>query len=184
MSAYSCAEQMRNSHHVGFQAGSGGVEYEERNSDGQGVGHSYLYYNYQFIPHYYLEAGVLAGGDINNWGCKNSVNGNLECRTDDSHNFEFNADSFDYNALTIAFKTDLKLSKRNKLYGKFGAEFYEYEFKFDHQKTIDEDGVGLLLEAGWEYRWDNGMGINASMQYHDMSDLEMRALNIGVSYAF
>ena len=86
--------------------------------------------------------------------------------------------------LLSLLKTDLKLSKRNKLYAKVGAEFYDYQFELDREEIIDEDGVGLLLEAGWEYRWDSGIGLNAAMQYHDMGDLEMSALNIGISYAF
>ncbi|MCO4799040.1 MAG: outer membrane beta-barrel protein [Colwelliaceae bacterium] len=178
------AEDKKTAHSIGLQTGGGGLEHKGKDTDGQGVGHSYLYYNYQFMPNYYAEVGVLGGEDIDDWQCNDDINGKLECYTDNSNNFEFDTDNFDYGAITIALKSDLKLSKRNKLYAKVGAEFYDYQFKLDREKIIDENGVGLLLEAGWEYRWDSGIGLNTAMQYHDMGDLEMSSLNIGISYAF
>ena len=184
ISNFSLADEIKTTHSVGLQIGGGGLEHKGKDTDGQGVGHSYLYYNYQFMPNYYAEVGVLGGEDIDDWQCNDDINGKLECYTDNSDNFEFDTDNFDYGAITIALKTDLKLSKRNKLYAKVGAEFYEYQFKLDRKEIIDENGVGLLLEAGWEYRWDSGIGLNTAMQYHDMGDLEMSSLNIGISYAF
>lgn len=180
----SLADEIKTTHAVGLQFGGGGLEYKGKNSDSQGVGHSYLYYNYQFMPHYAIEVGFLGGGDIDNWQCKENTDGFIECHSDDSDKFEFNTDSFDYGATVVAIKTDLKLSKRNKLYAKVGAEFYDYQFELNRQEIIDEDGVGLFLEAGWEYRWDGGVGVNVGIQHHNMDDLEMSALNIGVSYAF
>ncbi len=174
----------KTTHTFGLQTGGGGIEHKGKDTDGEGVGYSYLYYNYQFMPHYYAEVGLIGGGDIDDWQCKKDAQGEIECFSDDSNKFDLKADEFEFGAAVLAIKTDLQLSKRNKLYAKIGAEFYDYEFKLDGNKTIEDDGVGLLLEAGWEYRWDNGMGINTGLQYQDLGDLEMRSLNIGVSYAF
>ncbi|MEW6990325.1 outer membrane beta-barrel protein [Colwelliaceae bacterium 6441] len=184
ISNFSFAEDLKKIHTVGLQLGGGGLEHKGKDTDGQGVGYSYLYYNYQFSPNYYAEVGVLGAGDVDDWQCKENANDILECYSDDSDNFEIAADDFEFGAIVFAFKTDLLLNKRNKLYAKVGAEFYDYQFELARTETIDEDGVGLLLEAGWEYRWDNGIGINSALQYHDLGDLEMSSLNIGVSYAF
>ncbi|WP_259366714.1 MULTISPECIES: hypothetical protein [unclassified Colwellia] len=42
----------------------------------------------------------------------------------------------------------------------------------------------MFLEAGWEYRWDNGFGLNASLQYQGAGDLDIDTFNVGISYAF
>jgi len=136
------------------------------------------------MPNYYAEVALIGADDIDDWQCEENAAGKLECFTDESGNFEFNADNFDFNSIVLALKTDLKLTKRNRLYAKIGAEFYDYQFKLDRKQIVDEDGVGLMLEAGWEYRWDNGMGLNTGIQYHDLGDLEMNTFNIGISYAF
>ena len=87
-------------------------------------------------------------------------------------------------AVVFALKTDLSLSKRNRLFAKVGAAFYDYQIDLDHSRVTDEDGTGLFLEAGWEYRWDNGFGLNASLQHQDADDLELDTFNIGISYSF
>jgi len=184
LNTLSFADEIKTIHTVGLQYGIGGLEHQGKDTNGQGVGHSYLYYNYQFLPNYYAEIGLLGGEDIDDWQCKDDANGDLKCYTDESDKFELNADDFDFSAIVLAVKTDLHLSKRNKLYAKVGAEFYDYQFKLDRKEIIKEDGIGLLLEAGWEYSWDNGIGMNAAIQYHNMDDLDMNTLNLGVSYAF
>jgi len=178
------ANEIKSPHTVGLQSGGAGLEHNGKDTDGEGVGYSYLYYNYQFMPNFYAEIGLIGGEDVDDWKCIKKNSDNYVCHSDDSDDFELQADDFEFGAIVFALKTDLKLSKRNTLYAKVGAEFYDYNFEMNRKKIIDEDGVGLLMEAGWEYRWDNGMGINTSLQLHDMGDLEMTAFNIGLSYAF
>jgi outer membrane autotransporter protein len=84
----------------------------------------------------------------------------------------------------LALKTDLSLSKRNRLHAKVGAAFYDYQIDLNHTRIADESGTGLFLEVGWEYRWDNGFGLNASLQYQGAGDLDIDTFNVGISYAF
>lgn len=169
-------------HSVGLQIGGGSMEYKDKK--GEGYATSYLYYNNQFSKFYSLEAGLLIGADAD-WNCK-SVDGQWDCYpdTDDKDVFELDADKLELSAFVVAIKTDLALSKRNTLYGKAGLSYYAYELDLDRQKIADENGVGLMLEAGWEYRWDMGIGMNAGLQYHKMDDLESSTINLGISYAF
>jgi opacity protein-like surface antigen len=44
--------------------------------------------------------------------------------------------------------------------------------------------VGVFAELGWEYDFNNGLGINASYQYMDMGDLDTSTLGVGLSYRF
>jgi hypothetical protein len=184
VSTFAFSKDVKKVHSFGVQFGGGGLEYKGQGTDGQGVGQFYTYYNYNFAPNLYIEAALVGGEDVDDWRCNENYNDDWECYNDDSDNFEFITDDFEFSALVFTLKADVKLSQRNKLYAKVGAEFYEYEFKLRRHEIIDEDGTGILLEAGWEYRWDMGIGMNASLQYNDMDDLEMSALNVGISYAF
>ncbi len=169
-------------HTIGLQFGGGGLEYKGESTHGRGTGQAYLYYNYKIMPQYYLEVGLSKGADTD-WDCKRDSHNDWQCDADD-HDFDLQADDFKYNALIIALKTDLALSERNSLYGKIGASYYDYKVSLNKNKIANEDGVGFVAEAGWEYRWDNGMGMNAGIQYQDMGDLEMKTLNVGINYAF
>lgn len=178
------ADDIKTTHSVGLQWGGGGLEYKGKDTDDQGVGQSYLYYNYQFMHGIYAEVGISGAEDIEDWDCEKDSSGKIECFNDDTNHFEIDADDFDFGSIVIALKADLKLTKRNTLYAKAGAELYDYKFELERKEIVDEDGVGFMLETGWQYRWDGGIGINAAFQYHDLGDLEMNTFNVGVSYAF
>jgi hypothetical protein len=171
-------------HTIGLHSGGGGIEYKGKDTDGEGVGASYLYYNYQFAPSYYVEFGLAGAVDIQDWECTNKGQSSWDCISDYDHKFDLQADNFEYNAVILALKTDLSLSKRNRLYAKVGAAFYDYRIDLDHASIADENGTGLFVEAGWEYRWDNGFGLNTSLQHQGAGDLDIDTFNIGLSYAF
>jgi opacity protein-like surface antigen len=127
----------------------------------------------------------LGGADAD-WDCKR-VSDQWDCysdKDDDKDIFDLDADNLELGALVVAIKTDLSLSKRNTIYGKVGLSYYNYELDLNHQQIADEDGVGYMLEAGWEYRWDMGIGTNVGIQHHKMSDLTSNTFNVGISYAF
>jgi opacity protein-like surface antigen len=171
-------------HTVGLQSGGGGIEYKGKDTDGEGVGASYLYYNYEFSPSYYLEVGLSRAVDVDDWECTDKDENSWDCLSDYDNKFELQADNFEYSAVILALKTDLSLSKRNRLYAKVGAAFYDYRIDLDHTRIADENGTGLFVEAGWEYRWDNGFGLNTSLQYQGAGDLDIDTFNVGISYGF
>lgn len=167
---------------LGLHIGSGNMEYKGK--EGEGYGSSYLYLNYQNSPFYSLEFGLLGGGD-GDWDCA-EVAGEFDCYVDDDEQtpFELKADELDLGAFVFAIKSDVSLSKRNKIYGKVGITYYDYEIELHSQTLANESGVGYMIEAGWEYRWDNNVGMNIGLQYQDMDDLEANTINLGISYAF
>lgn len=182
--SFSVSAEVENPHSAGLSISGGGIDYKGKDTDGTGVGQSYLYYNYQFLPHYYLEVGLSSAEDTDDWDCDKIGENSWNCRADHDDNFSLDADNFTQDSLIVAFKTDLSLSKRNSLYAKVGAEFYQYELSLAHNKFADESGVGLYLEAGWQYRWDNGIGLNTGIQHHDLGDIESTSVSIGASYSF
>ncbi|GHF77189.1 membrane protein [Thalassotalea marina] len=183
LSSATLAEEFTKQHTMGLQAGGGGVKFKGKDSDGQGVGNSYWYYNYKFLEHFSGEVGLMTATDIDDWECT-KINGVFDCRTDESDDFELPYDNFELGALILAVKGEFKITKRNSFYGKIGASFYDYQFDVERKEVIDENGTGLFLEAGWQYRWDNGFGINFGLQKHDMGDLEYDVANLGVNYVF
>jgi len=173
----------KSKHSVGFQLGAGGLEYQNKDTDNEGLASSYFFYNYQFSTLYSFEVGISGAEDIDDWNCDADQGGDWECFSDGSK-FDLLADDFDYSAIVIALKSDLSLSKRNSLYGKIGMVLYDYDMELLNNKTIKDDGAGYLLEGGWSYRWDSGVGMNVGWQYQDAGDLEFTALNLGINYVF
>jgi hypothetical protein len=70
------------------------------------------------------------------------------------------------------------------LYAKLGAQYYDYEFSRNGNHLEGEDGIGVLFEAGWQYQWDMGIGMNVGLRYQDMGELTLKSQNVGISYAF
>ncbi len=180
---FSANAELENPHSVGLSLSGGGIDYKGTDTDSSGVVQVNLNYNYQFAPHYSLEAGVSTAKDVD-WKCDKKGQNDWDCRSDDNDSFSLDADSYSQDSVIVALKTDLALSKRNSLYAKAGAEFYVYELGLNHRKLADESGVGLYLEAGWEYRWNNGRGVNVGLQHHDLGDIEKTSFSIGISHDF
>ena len=70
------------------------------------------------------------------------------------------------------------------MFAKLGGQFYDYEINYRDNTDTDESGFGLFAEAGWQYRWDFGLGLNAGLQFIDMGNLDTTTFTAGVSYQF
>lgn len=173
-----------NKHTIGLVAGITSGEYKNSSKDGGGFLQSYLYYNYQVIDNLSVEIGYNSATEYDSWDCEEK-NDEWTCRwTDDEKMFNLNADNFKLDGFVVALKGDFALSQRNSLYGKIGAQFYDYEFTLNDKPVEKEDGTGLFVEAGWQYIWDLGIGMNAGIRYQDMGDLTFASTNLGISYSF
>ncbi|MFC3122754.1 outer membrane beta-barrel protein [Agaribacter flavus] len=174
-----------NRHSIGMQIVGGGLEYKGGGyGDHNLVGASYIYYNYQLANNYYLEAGIMGAADVEGWKCHQQTDGALQCKNNDNETLGLDADEFEFGAIVLAVKGNIALSQRNSLYGKLGGSYYDYELSVLSRKTASEDGLGFVAEAGWEYRWDNNIGINFGLQYQKAGDIKMKSSHFGVSYQF
>ncbi|WP_444995654.1 outer membrane beta-barrel protein [Aliikangiella sp. IMCC44359] len=171
-------------HTFGFQISNGSAEYKGSSDDGDGIGQSYLYYNYKLSPTYSIEAGINGGTDVDDWECSKEYDDDWECHSNNDPFFNLQANKLSYGGLVLALKANFQLTEKNSLYAKIGGQFYDYEFSRSSVKLDKDDGFGAVVEAGWQYRWHSGWGINAGMTYMDMGDLKTTTLNTGVSYAF
>jgi len=172
-------------HTFGLVTGFASGDYKNSSKDGDGFVQAYLYYNYQVIDNLSVEVAYTGAQELNDWDCNEDEDDVWTCRFDDDEPiFNLHANDFDLDGIVVAVKGDIDLSLRNSLYGKIGAQFYEYEFSRNDRFLEGDNGTGLFLEAGWQYRWDLGIGMNAGLRYQDMGDLTFISSNVGISYSF
>lgn len=171
-------------HSVGVQASVAGVEYKNSDSDGNGVTQLYFHYNYALNRIFSLEAGVNVGRENDNWKCQRDDDDKWSCRDKDLSLFELNGDKIVLKNLVLAGKAQYSLSQRNSVYGKLGAQLYDYKIKQRSRVLVDESGVGLYAEAGWQYRWDSGIGMGVGLKLMKMGDLSTAGTTLGINYAF
>jgi hypothetical protein len=168
-------------HTFGAQWSLGSADYERSHFSDDGVIQLYGYYNYAINKQVAIEVGINSGSDWG-WDCDNDYdNDDWDC---DTGWFDWDDDDIEYTNFVIAAKGSIPLSKRNSLFAKLGGQFYDYEINYRDNTDTDESGFGLFAEAGWQYRWDFGLGLNAGLQFIDMGNLDTSTFTAGVSYQF
>ncbi len=184
LSSYADETDTAKLHTFGAQWGVGGADFGNSNTDGDGVLQLYGYYNYAFNQNLALELGLNVGADVDDWDCHQDSDDDWHCNSNNSSLFDLDADEVTYSNFVVAIKGTFPLSKRNSLYGKIGGQSYDYEISKRDRVVIDDSGIGAFVEAGWQYRWDFGLGLNAGFQHMNMGDLDTSVLTAGVSYNF
>ena len=182
LSAFSYAELEEAPHSYGLVLGIANAEYKNSTQDGNGIGQAYLFYNYQVVEHFSVEVAYNAGV-VNNLDCDEKNNNDWKC-TDNAPIFGLRANEMELTGIVVAIKGETPLSQRNSLYAKVGAQFYDYEFNRDGRFVEGDDGTGLFLEAGWQFQWDSGLGMNVGLRYQDLGELTLKSPNMGISYSF
>ncbi|WMN60509.1 porin family protein [Pseudoalteromonas xiamenensis] len=171
-------------HQIGVQLHSGSAKYKSSSKDGDGVSNLYLYYNYQFDPMFSLEGGLSVGAELDDWDCTDLTKDRFECVRENNALFDLNANKLEYTSIVVAGKAQFDVTQNSNVYGKLGLHRYDYEMKNGNTKVVDDSGFGYLAEAGWEYQWNNGIGLNLAVRYTDMGDLDTTTWGVGMSYRF
>lgn len=131
-----------------------------------------------------LDLGLNVGANIDKWECEELNNEDWHCFDVDNNFFDQDIEDINYANIVIAAKGTFPLSARNSLYAKLGAQLYSYELESDVRPIQEDDGIGLYFSAGWQYQWDNGLGMHLGYEAYDMGDLETFTLNTGLNYRF
>ncbi|QBG36018.1 outer membrane beta-barrel protein [Litorilituus sediminis] len=180
-------------HSFGLVTGVASGEYKNSRSDGDGFAQAYLFYNYQLFNNFSIELAYTRAKEIDDWDWDcDEVEDDEKwvCTYEDDSDPLFNlpANELEMDGFVFAVKGHLPISQRNSLYAKVGAQYYDYDFGYDDNNIIaapkGDSGTGLFLEAGWQYRWNCGIGMNVGLRYQDMGDLTFTSPNVGISYAF
>jgi len=171
-------------HSVGVQGALGNAELSQSTNDSNHIAQLYFHYNYALDPVFSLEIGVNGGQQRDDWHCDQDDNDKWTCGETDLSLFDLNADKVEFENLVFAGKAQYELSQRNSLYVKLGIQFYDYKIKRGSSVLIDEAGSGIYAAAGWQYRWDSGIGMDVGLSLMKMGDLRATGTTIGINYAF
>ncbi len=169
---------------VGLVTGLSNGEYKNSTQDGDGFAQAYLFYNYKPLDNFSVEVAYNGAVELDNWDCEETSNDNWSCGSTNKPLFGLHANKFELNGVVFALKGQAPISQRNSLYGKLGAQYYDYKFYRNNHFVEGADGTGFFFEAGWQYQWDLGIGMNIGLRYQDLGELTLRSSNVGISYAF
>ena len=162
-------------HTIGAKFSLGSADHDNSLLSNKGVDDLYGYYNYAMNHNGAIEVGF-------NEGSEGGLGFSLSCCS--------NSVDLEYSNLVVAGKGSIQLNNGNSLFVKLGGQIYDYqitEYQFlknTAQLQANESGFGLFAEAGWQYRWDFGFGLDTGLRYIDMGDLSVLAFTAGVSYQF
>ena len=171
-------------HSFGLVTGAASGEYKNSTQDGDGFAQAYLFYNYQVFENFSVELAYNSAVELNSWECEEDNDDKWTCGTNDKPMFGLLANEMELDGFVIAIKAQAPISKNNSLYAKLGAQYYDYKFSRNDNFVEGEDGTGVFFEAGWQYRWNCGIGMNVGLRYQDMGELILKSPNVGISYAF
>ncbi|MDW6091978.1 porin family protein [Vibrio rhizosphaerae] len=93
-------------------------------------------------------------------------------------------EELDYRALSLSLNRNFYLTDRQFLYASVGLNYNQTEVELRSVKTIDEDGIGYNLRAGWLFRFNQRFSFNIGLQRLGMSDVDVNSANIGMMYRF
>jgi opacity protein-like surface antigen len=173
-------------YNVGGQVSFGNIDHNSFNNDDDGIAQVLLFVDYYIKPGWAVELGINKGSNVKDWICENDdINTDDDyCLNDNESNtnsFESDLDLINY---IIAVRFDTQLSENNFLYGKLGAQYFDYEMTNNNHVFEEDTGTGIYSELGWQYQWSNNINLNVGYQYVSMSKLTTSAFAIGVGYRF
>ncbi|NRA70036.1 MAG: porin family protein [Gammaproteobacteria bacterium] len=171
-------------HRIGVEIAGANVELKGSSSDANDMIQLYTYYNYSLDQYLSIEAGINSAVDVDEWKCRDINDDKWTCDKQKKSYFNIGADEIKYSNLVVAAKGAYPLSQRNSVYGKIGAQYYDYNIKQSGKSLNKDSGLGLFVGAGWQYQWDMGLAINAGVKYYDMGDIKSVGSTVGISYQF
>jgi len=188
LSSFVTAEELpqAGTYNAGVQVSSGSIDHNNFGNDKDGVAQVMLYVDYYFKPGWAIEIGLNKGSNVQDWVCEKDDNVDEDyCVGDDESNPDSFKSDLDYTNFIAAVRYDTALTEHNFIYGKLGAQYFDYEMTNSNNKVFEEDsGTGVYAELGWKYQWSSNVSMNVGYQYIAMSKLTTSALAIGVGYRF
>ncbi|QFU23988.1 porin family protein [Shewanella eurypsychrophilus] len=162
-------------HYIGGTLGYGFHDFETKEHGTANFSDSItadIYYRYMVNDNFGVEVGGMSGSG-----------GAFSIFSDIWHDVK----SLSYRGVRTSAYGKLPLSASNSLYAKAGAthQWIDYDITQDKDRLgVSETDSGFYGAIGWEFRFNNGLGLNAEYQYVPMSNLTLKSYNVGVNYAF
>lgn len=169
---------------TGAQLSFGNIDHDRFKNDQDAAAQVMFYADYYFKPGWAIEVGVNGGENVQDWICENTDTDDGYCiNNDDSNEYSFESD-LEYSNIILALRLDTQVSVNSFIYGKLGAQYFDYEMSDDDGIFEEESGTGIYSELGWRYQWSNNLSANVGYQHIAMSDLTISSLAVGLSFQF
>lgn len=173
------------SYNVGGQVSFGSIDHDSFGNDDDGVAQVMLYVDYYFKAGWAIEVGLNQGSNVQDWICKQDDADEDYCENDDESTPDSFKSDLDYNNFIVAVRFDKPVTENSFIYGKLGAQYFDYEMTDNNNNVFEEDsGTGIYSELGWKYQWSNNLSLNVGYQHIAMSSLTTSSLAIGIGYRF
>lgn len=169
---------------VGAQVSMGNIDHDSFSSDQDAAAQVMFYVDYYVIDGWAVEVAVNSGSNIQDRICENADDTDDYCTSsNDSNPNSFESDLEFSNAI-VALRFDKQVSENSFLYGKLGAQYFDYEMENAGNIFEEDSGSGIFSELGWKYQWSNNLNANVGYQFMGMSDLSTSSLTVGIGYRF
>jgi opacity protein-like surface antigen len=172
------------SYNAGAQISWGNIDHDSFNNDKDGSGQIMFYVDYYFKDGWAVETAINTGSNVQDWICDNVEDSDDYCANSDQANPNSLESDLDFSNFIVAVRHDRQVSENSFVYGKLGAQYFDYEMK-DNSSVFEEDsGTGIFSELGWQYQWSNNLNANIGYQFMGMGDLSTSSLTVGLGYRF
>jgi opacity protein-like surface antigen len=173
---------------AGAQVSFGNIDHKSFNNDEDGTAQVMFFVDYYFKPGWAIEVGVNNGTNVQDWICDQS---DIDTEDDycvdddasDSDSATFESD-LDFTNYILAVRFDKQVSTNSFVYGKLGAQYFDYEMTENSTVFEEDTGTGIYSELGWKYQWSNSMNASVGYQHIGMGDLSTNSITLGVGYSF
>jgi opacity protein-like surface antigen len=170
----------------GAQVSFGNIDHDRFSSDEDGTGQVMLYLDYYFKPDWAVEVGLNTGTNVQDWICDHEyidVDDDYCVSNDESTTSSPESDVDFYNII-VALRYDKKATANSFVYGKLGAQYFDYEMKEGNTIFEEDSGTGIFSELGWRHEWSNNLTVNVGYQFLGMGDLSTSSVTSGLGYRF
>ncbi|ACA87902.1 porin family protein [Shewanella woodyi] len=163
------------SHYIGGTLGYGFHEFETEKYGQASFSDSVtfdLYYRHMVNDNFGIEVGGMSGSG-----------GAFSILSDIWNDVK----GLSYRGLRTTAYARLPLGISNSLYAKAGTayQWVDYNVRQDKETvSVSETDNGFYGAIGWEFRFRNGLALNAEYQHVPMSNLTLRSYNFGINYPF
>jgi opacity protein-like surface antigen len=167
---------------AGAQVSFGNIDHDSFSNDDDGKGQVMIYLDYYFKPGWAVEVGLNSGTNVQDWICDHDGTDTDYCNNNDESSTSSAEIDVDLYNIIVAIRHDKKVTENSFIYGKLGAQYFDYEMTEGNTVFEEGSGTGIFSELGWRYEWSNNVTVNVGYQFLGMSDLSTSSVTSGIGY--
>lgn len=97
----------------------------------------------------------------------------------------FTDSKVDYSAVLLSAQLSYPFAERHAGYVAIHATQYDFDVFDDGKINVSDDGTDLGFAFGWQYNFDNGLGIRAGYEVVNLGEhIDIKGFTTGINYRF